>query len=140
MLLEESVRGPAAAAAPVVTRLPDGLLELDTRPLILDAFEPGDAAARFHAGLAALIVSGATIAAADADLDRVVLGGGVFANDVLTSAVAAEVDEGGPAGVPSKAGAGRRRRDRARSGAGRQREGANVDVPRGPRQGDRDVR
>ena len=95
MLLEEAVRSRPVAAAPIVTRLPDGMLELDTRPLIRDAFEPGDAAARFHAGLAALIVSGATTAAADAGLDRVVLGGGVFANDVLTSAVAAGLTKEG---------------------------------------------
>lgn len=105
MLLEEAVRSSAAAPSPVVTRLPDGMLELDTRPLIRDAFEPGDAAARFHAGLAASIVSGATTAAADAGLDRVVLGGGVFANDVLTSAVAAGLTNAGlrvflPRGVP----------------------------------------
>jgi len=95
MLLEEAVREPVAAAAPVVTRLPDGLLELDTRPLILDAFEPGDAAARFHAGLSALICEAATIAAADAGIDRVVLGGGVFANDVLTSALTAGLTAAG---------------------------------------------
>jgi hydrogenase maturation protein HypF len=96
MLLEEAVRERAAhAGRPVVTRLGDGLLELDTRPLIVDAFEPNDVAARFHASFAALIAEAAMIAAADAGLDRVVLGGGVFQNDVLTSALTARLtDEG----------------------------------------------
>ena len=95
MLLEEAVGEDAAAAQPVVTTMPDGLLELDTRPLIVDAFEPGDAAARFHAGLAALIAEAATTAACDTGLDRVVLGGGVFHNDVLTSALAARLTAAG---------------------------------------------
>ena len=78
MVLEAAVREPVGtpAANPVVERLPDGLLELDTRPLIRDAFEPGDVAARFHAGFAALIAEAAITAAGDAGLDRVVLGGG----------------------------------------------------------------
>ena len=96
MLLEEAVRETAAAGPPpVMTRLDDGLLELDTRPLILDAFEPGDVAARFHAGFAALIAGGAIRAASDAGLDRVVLGGGVFQNDVLTSALTARLTAAG---------------------------------------------
>ena len=96
MLLEEAVRAPVAhAAAPVVTRCPDGLLELDTRPLIVDALEPGDAAARFHAGFAVLIADAAMTAAADAGLDRVVLGGGVFHNDVLTTALTARLTDAG---------------------------------------------
>ncbi len=89
MVLEAAVREPVGtpAANPVVERLPDGLLELDTRPLIRDAFEPGDVAARFHAGFAALIAEAAITAAGDAGLDRVVLGGGVFQNDRLTTEV-----------------------------------------------------
>jgi hydrogenase maturation protein HypF len=96
MLLEEAVREMAAAGPPpVVARLGDGLLELDTRPLILDAFEPGDVAARFHAGFAAMIAEAAITAASDAGLDRVVLGGGVFHNDVLTSALTARLTAAG---------------------------------------------
>jgi len=96
MLLEEAVREPTTSAlAPVVSRLPDGLLELDTRPLIVDAFESGDVAARFHAGFAALIAEAAIASAADAGLDRVVLGGGVFQNDRLTTELGARLTTAG---------------------------------------------
>jgi hydrogenase maturation protein HypF len=97
MLLEEAVRTEVTSPTPppVVARLPDGLLELDTRPLILDAFEPGDVATRFHAGLAALIAEAACTAAADAGLDRIVLGGGVFQNDVLTTALTSRLTGAG---------------------------------------------
>ena len=96
MLLEEAVRDSVTSAlAPVVTRLPGGLLELDTRPLIRDAFEAGDVAARFHAGFAALIAEAAITAAADAGLDRVALGGGVFQNDLLTTALTARLTQAG---------------------------------------------
>ena len=96
MLLEEAVREPTTTAlAPVVSRLPDGLLELDTRPLIVDAFESGDVAARFHAGFAALIAEAAIASAADAGLDRVVLGGGVFQNDRLTTELGARLTTAG---------------------------------------------
>ena len=96
MLLEEAVREPVTpATAPVVARLPDGLLELDTRALILEAFEPGDVAARFHAGLAALVGEAAITAAGEAGLDRVVLGGGVFVNDRLTTALTARLTSAG---------------------------------------------
>jgi hydrogenase maturation protein HypF len=96
MLLEEAVSEPAGTASPpVVTRLPGGLLELDARPLILDAFEPGEVAARFHAGFAALIAEASITAAADAGLDRIVLGGGVFQNDVLTTALTARLTHAG---------------------------------------------
>ena len=90
------MREPTTSAlAPVVSRLPDGLLELDTRPLIVDAFESGDVAARFHAGFAALIAEAAIAAAADAGLDRVVLGGGVFQNDRLTTELGARLTAAG---------------------------------------------
>ena len=97
----DAARGGACASpattaiAPVVARLPDGLLELDTRALILEAFEPGDVAARFHAGLAALVGEAAITAAGDAGLDRVVLGGGVFVNDRLTTALTARLTSAG---------------------------------------------
>jgi hydrogenase maturation protein HypF len=97
MLLEEAVRDRVGTSGPtpVVERLPDGLLELDTRPLIRDAFGPGDVAARFHTGFAALIAEAAITAAADAGLDRVVLGGGVFQNDRLTTELGARLTAAG---------------------------------------------
>ena len=89
MLLEQAVRDDASRSpgAHRSTRLPGGLLELDTRPLDPGRVRAGDAAARFHAGFAWLIAEAATHRATDAGLDRAVLGGGVFQNDLLTTAL-----------------------------------------------------
>jgi hydrogenase maturation protein HypF len=79
-----------AIAPPVV--LDDGMLELDTRPLVAAAVDglragapAGDVAGRFHASFAAQVAETAMLAAHDAGLERVVIGGGVFHNDLLTA-------------------------------------------------------
>jgi hydrogenase maturation protein HypF len=93
ILLEQAaenvrVDGPIASVA----ELDDGTLELDTRPLVAAAVhdlragaDAGSVSSRFHAGFSSLIAEGAIRAAGVAGLDRVVLGGGVFHNDLLTS-------------------------------------------------------
>lgn len=55
---------------------------------VLAGVDPGVVAARFHAGLAAGVVSLAAQVAADRGLSTVALSGGVFQNVVLTAAVA----------------------------------------------------
>jgi hydrogenase maturation protein HypF len=70
----------------------DGLVQIDTRDLIaavLDAIDrrdsPGAIAGRFHASLAAAVARACSTLRDDSGLDRVVLGGGVFHNDLFTS-------------------------------------------------------
>jgi len=85
-----------------VTELDDGTLELDTRPLVAAAVHDlraragvGSVSSRFHAGFSALIAEGAIRAAGVAGLERVVLGGGVFHNDLLTTDLVRRLTEAG---------------------------------------------
>lgn len=102
-LLEQAADGATAAAIPPeVARTPDGLLEIDTRPMIAEAVwslchgaPPAKVSAAFHASLADAVATAATAAASGAGLGRVVLGGGVFTNDLLTTALAARLTDAG---------------------------------------------
>ena len=93
MLLEQmagvtGLQTPSEATAP--SRNEEGVLELDTRPLVAGAvgdlasgMTPADTASRFHGAFAASIAALAAQACSDQGLDRVVLGGGVFSNRLL---------------------------------------------------------
>jgi len=97
MLLEQmaSANGsPAPSEGTAPSRNAEGLLELDTRPLVAGAVRdlasgmgPTDTASRFHAAFAAAIAAVAGQACSDQGLDRVVLGGGVFGNRLLVEEV-----------------------------------------------------
>lgn len=103
----EQLAAPEATLAtareePSVFVAGDGILELDTRPLIGDVVhdltygaEPATVAARFHAGLAAATAALVERACSVHDLDRVVLGGGVFANRILTESLSQRLDGAG---------------------------------------------
>ena len=97
-LEQEAGATTAPAAEPVIVRTEDGMLELDTRPLVVDAVHdltsgvaPAVVAARFHSSLAAAIAAMAAAAAAHQGLDRVVLGGGVFQNRILVKDLCARL-------------------------------------------------
>ncbi|MFI5054272.1 MAG: carbamoyltransferase HypF, partial [Acidimicrobiia bacterium] len=69
----------------------EGLVQIDTRDLIAavcGAIErrdaPGAIAGRFHSSLAAAVARACGTLRDDTGLDRVVLGGGVFHNDLFT--------------------------------------------------------
>jgi len=114
MLLEQAAAPALAAppAEPVVERSEEGVLELDTRPLVAAAVldlvsnvSPALVAARFHSSLAAGIGEMGTRAAAEHGLDRVVLGGGVFQNRLLAEDLCGRLSRNGlraflPAEVP----------------------------------------
>ena len=104
MLLEQRAAGeaPGVAEPAVLARSAEGLLEIDTRPLIRAAVRdlrrgdgPSAVAAGFHASFARAAADAAVQAASDAGLDRVVLGGGVFFNDRFTSALLARLTDAG---------------------------------------------
>jgi hydrogenase maturation protein HypF len=91
MLLEQAAR-PALRTWPTSVVERHGLLELDTRDLIAPVVEEldagadvGEVAGRFHGSLARATADAAVRLAHTNDLDRIVLGGGVFANDLLTA-------------------------------------------------------
>jgi hydrogenase maturation protein HypF len=101
MLLEQAAR-PGGEPWPVAPAERDGLLEIDTRDLIapvverLAAGDPiEDVAGRFHATLAAAAAAAAVRLAEVHGLHRVVIGGGVFANDLLTTDVCARLTAAG---------------------------------------------
>ncbi len=88
----EQAADPGETPAPVGLTDRDGLLEIDTRDLIgtvVDGVRAGrDAGALaggFHASLAQVTAAAAARLAHEHGLERVALGGGVFANDLLTS-------------------------------------------------------
>jgi hydrogenase maturation protein HypF len=100
ILLEEAadVLAPSDGGAPIeaprVTRRDDGVLEIDTRPTVVSVVSqliggspPESVAAGFHHALAEGVVAAGTAAARDLGFDRIVLGGGVFANDRFTAEV-----------------------------------------------------
>jgi hydrogenase maturation protein HypF len=69
----------------------EGRLVVDTRPLVREVVEDAlsnvrasEIARRFHATLAAVVVEACEALRGDCGLDRVVLGGGVFANTLLS--------------------------------------------------------
>jgi hydrogenase maturation protein HypF len=90
----EQAADPGETPAAVGLTERDGLLEIDTRDLIgavVDGVRAGrDAGALaggFHASLAAVTANAAARLAREHGLTRVALGGGVFANDLLTGLV-----------------------------------------------------
>jgi hydrogenase maturation protein HypF len=90
----EQAAGIGQAPAPVGLVERDGLLEVDTRDLIgpvVDGVrtgrDVGALAGGFHASLAAVTAAAAARLAREHGLTRVALGGGVFANDLLTGLV-----------------------------------------------------
>jgi hydrogenase maturation protein HypF len=90
----EQAADPGHAPAPVGLAERDGLLEIDTRDLIravVDGVRRGRNTAAlaggFHASLAAVTAAAAARLAREHGLTRVALGGGVFANDLLTGLV-----------------------------------------------------
>ena len=98
MLLE----GLAAAYGPVGA-MPGGWRvgdagELDLLPLLtslIDSRDAGEAAARFHATLAAALAEWTVAAAGEANLDTVALGGGCFLNAILTRDLRGRLDTAG---------------------------------------------
>jgi len=103
-ILLEQAADPALMARPTapVVELDDGTFELDTRPLVAAAVSErrtgvpaAEVAGRFHAGFSALVAQGAIRASDAAGLDRVVLGGGVFHNDLLVRDLADRLAEAG---------------------------------------------
>ena len=103
MLLEQVVTGDRTPPeAPTIARTADGLLEIDTRPMIRTAVRqlrvgdgPAAAATTFHASFAASVAKAAVRAAFEAGLGRVVLGGGVFSNDRFTSGLVSRLTDAG---------------------------------------------
>jgi hydrogenase maturation protein HypF len=103
ILLEQAAEpSPPTRPASSIVELDDGTLELDTRPLVAAAVRDlrsgvpvAGVAGRFHAGLAALAADGAIAAAEAAAVDRVVLGGGVFHNDLLTTELVRRLTDAG---------------------------------------------
>ncbi len=104
MLLEQRAAHEAQGEAdpPILARSAEGLVEIDTRPLIQAAVRdlrrgdgPSATAAAFHASFARAVADAAVQAASEAGLDRVVLGGGVFANDRFTSTLVARLTDAG---------------------------------------------
>jgi hydrogenase maturation protein HypF len=98
----EQVARRGEAAAPVGIWERDGVLEVDTRDLIAEVVDGlrrgvdlGTIAGRFHASFASATAAAAVRLAHQHTLDRVVLGGGVFSNDVFTSDLVSRLtDEG----------------------------------------------
>jgi hydrogenase maturation protein HypF len=90
MLLEQAA-SPGHAPHDVGVERTGGLWEIDTRDLIAAVLEalPRDprevVAGRFHSSLAAATAMACAMIRDDTGLDRVVLGGGVFNNDLLTA-------------------------------------------------------
>ncbi len=97
MLLEQAADAGVAASGepwPVAISTEGPLLEVDTRSLIepvLDGIADGDPSAelagRFHASFAAASAAACDLIGRRKGLDRVVLGGGVFLNRLLTDAL-----------------------------------------------------
>jgi hydrogenase maturation protein HypF len=101
MLLEQAAGG-SLPPVPVGLIERDGLLEVDTRDLIAAVAhwmgagrDVAAIAGGFHASLAAATAEAAVRLARDLGLRRVVLGGGVFANDLLTSDLVARLTREG---------------------------------------------
>jgi hydrogenase maturation protein HypF len=98
----EQVARRGEAAAPVGIWERDGVLEVDTRDLIAEVVDGlrrgvdlGTIAGRFHASFASATAAAAVRLAHQHTLDRVVLGGGVFSNDVFTSDLVSRLTDGG---------------------------------------------
>ncbi len=98
-MLLEGLAGRAGRASPLAGgwRIgPDGTLDL--LPLLAsmaDADDPAQAAARFHATLAAALADWLCAAADDTGIGTVALGGGCFLNDILTQALTSRLNEKG---------------------------------------------
>jgi hydrogenase maturation protein HypF len=100
MLLEQAAT-TAPVAAPTGSEIDvaaEGVVELDTRPLVAGAVRdlasglaPAVVSARFHSGFAEAISVVAGRTCADQGLDRVVLGGGVFSNRILVDDLSARL-------------------------------------------------
>ena len=104
MLLEQCAaeEAPAPGEPSTLARSAEGLLEIDARPMIRAVVRglrrgegPSAVAASFHASFARAVADAAAQTASDAGLDRIVLGGGVFANDRFTSALVARLTDAG---------------------------------------------
>jgi hydrogenase maturation protein HypF len=80
----------------------DGRLVVDTRPLVREVVDDvlretqaSEIARRFHATLASVIVESCSVLRDDTGIDRVALGGGVFANTLLSEALERALPERG---------------------------------------------
>jgi hydrogenase maturation protein HypF len=99
--LLEQAADPSAGADPYRFDVTDEAV-IDPRPAIAAIVEdlarcvdPSEVAARFHTGLARAAADAAERAARRHGLDRVVLGGGVFHNDLLTRRLVTDLDRRG---------------------------------------------
>jgi hydrogenase maturation protein HypF len=94
----EQIADRDALAVPVELAERDGLLEVDTRDLVRAAIrgrrrgvDVGELAGAFHASFSEATAAAALRLAEGQSLERVVLGGGVFANDLLTARIVARL-------------------------------------------------
>lgn len=97
-LLEQAAHHDATHEYEFDVGLVEGLLELDTRPIVASVVRDmrkgrrrEDIAGRVHRTLAAAIVDVCRILRGSTGLQRICLGGGVFQNDFLTSDVASRL-------------------------------------------------
>ncbi len=99
MLLEQAALSSATREYAFDLAPQDGRLVLDTRPVVAAVVKdlvrgrsPGEVAGRFHRTLAAAILEVCRAIRGGTGLARVVLGGGVFQNDLLLSDVVARLE------------------------------------------------
>jgi hydrogenase maturation protein HypF len=99
MLLEQAALSSATREYVFDLAPQDGRLVLDTRPIVAAVVKdlvrgrsPGEVAGRFHRTLAAAILEVCRAIRGGTGLGRVVLGGGVFQNDLLLSDVVARLE------------------------------------------------
>jgi hydrogenase maturation protein HypF len=100
--LEYAVDRRERGAYAIALELRDGVLQLDPRQALLQAFDEraagvatGTIAARFHTGLANATARACERLASERGLDTVVLSGGVFHNRVLLARTTAELRRAG---------------------------------------------
>ncbi len=99
ILLEQAALSSATREYAFELSTVDGRLVLDTRPIVAGVVKdlvrgraPGEVAGRFHRTLAAAILEMCRAIRGGTGLDRVVLGGGVFQNDLLLSDVVTRLE------------------------------------------------
>lgn len=99
MLLEQAALSSATREYAFELATVDGRLVLDTRPIVAGVVKDlirgrsaGEVAGRFHRTLAAAILEMSRAIRGGTGLSRVVLGGGVFQNDLLLSDVVARLE------------------------------------------------
>jgi hydrogenase maturation protein HypF len=98
ILLEQAADTSATLEYPFELPLEEGRVVLDTRPIVAAVVRdlgrgraPAEVAGRFHRTLAAGVVAVCRLLRGGTGLTTVCLGGGVFANDLLLSDVAARL-------------------------------------------------